>query len=30
MLRLEGVEPQLPVGLDPQVPLIDDHKNGGL
>jgi hypothetical protein len=30
MLRLEEVEPQLPVGLDPQVPLADSHKNGGL
>jgi hypothetical protein len=30
VLRLEEVEPQLLVGLDPQVPLIGSHKNGGL
>jgi hypothetical protein len=27
---LEEVEPQLLVGLDPQVPLVDGHENGGL
>jgi hypothetical protein len=30
MLCLEKVEPQIPVGLHPQVPLADCHKNGGL
>jgi hypothetical protein len=30
MLRLEEVEPQLLVGLDPQVPLADGRKNGSL
>jgi hypothetical protein len=30
MLRLEEVEPQLLMGLDPQVSLIDSRKNGGL
>jgi hypothetical protein len=30
MLHLEEVEPQLLVGLDPEVPLVDGRKNGGL
>jgi hypothetical protein len=30
VLRLKEAKPQLPVGLDPQVPLTDSHKNGGL
>jgi hypothetical protein len=30
MIHLEEVEPQLLVELDPQVPLADGHKNGGL
>jgi hypothetical protein len=30
MLRLEKVEPQVPVGLHPQVPLADRRKDGGL
>jgi hypothetical protein len=30
MLRLEELEPQLLVGLDPQVSLTDSRKNGGL
>jgi hypothetical protein len=30
VLLLEEVEPQILVGLHPQVPLIDGYKNGGL
>jgi hypothetical protein len=30
VLCLEEVEPQLLVGLDPQVPLTDGHKNGDM